>query len=301
MSHRRPRLSEIRAAMRAVILEDETRAVRDKVDAAGLTRTESGVDRRPRGRSGAHHPDARRILHHAGLPRRVRTLDARGRGAHVPRRGAAAGPGHGDHRCADRGQDRGVGLGGAPRTLELAAGQCLHLGVAADRQGARRSGGRPGGSAARSDQAPRRAGHPQHRGRAGDARARTPVRARTRHARGQRPRGRDGGAGLQLSRTTCWGRRPVPRRTRAATTSRIPTRSPRWRASVEAPAFRDRPGVSVKLSALHARYEFAQRDPGDDRGGRTTALARAARPVRRHRPERRCRGGGPARPLARTS
>ena len=40
MSHRRPRLSEIRAAMRAVILEDETRAVRERVETAGLTRTD---------------------------------------------------------------------------------------------------------------------------------------------------------------------------------------------------------------------------------------------------------------------
>ena len=40
MAHPRPRLSEIRATMRAAILEDEARAVRDRVDAAGLTRTD---------------------------------------------------------------------------------------------------------------------------------------------------------------------------------------------------------------------------------------------------------------------
>ena len=37
MAHRRPRLSEIRAAMRVAILEDESSAVRDRVDATGLT------------------------------------------------------------------------------------------------------------------------------------------------------------------------------------------------------------------------------------------------------------------------
>ena len=37
MAHPRPRLSEIRATMRAAILEDESRAVCDRVDAAGLT------------------------------------------------------------------------------------------------------------------------------------------------------------------------------------------------------------------------------------------------------------------------
>ena len=40
MAHWRLRLSEIRATMRAAILEDEARAVRDRVDAAGLTRTD---------------------------------------------------------------------------------------------------------------------------------------------------------------------------------------------------------------------------------------------------------------------
>ena len=40
MAHPRPLLSEIRATMRAAILEDEARAVRDRVDAVGLTRTD---------------------------------------------------------------------------------------------------------------------------------------------------------------------------------------------------------------------------------------------------------------------
>ena len=40
MAHPRPRLSEMRATLRAAILEDESRAVRDRVDAAGLTRAD---------------------------------------------------------------------------------------------------------------------------------------------------------------------------------------------------------------------------------------------------------------------
>ena len=40
MAHRRSRRSEIRATMRAAVLEDEARAVRDRVDAAGLARTD---------------------------------------------------------------------------------------------------------------------------------------------------------------------------------------------------------------------------------------------------------------------
>ena len=40
MAHPRPRLSEMRAAVRAAILEDESRTVRERVDAAGLKRTD---------------------------------------------------------------------------------------------------------------------------------------------------------------------------------------------------------------------------------------------------------------------
>ena len=40
MAHRSSRLSAMRATMRAAILEDESHAVRDRVDAAGLTRTD---------------------------------------------------------------------------------------------------------------------------------------------------------------------------------------------------------------------------------------------------------------------
>ena len=40
MAHRRPGLSAIRATMRAAVLEDESRAVREIIDAAGLTRAD---------------------------------------------------------------------------------------------------------------------------------------------------------------------------------------------------------------------------------------------------------------------
>ena len=40
MFHRQPRLAAIRAGMRAAILEDESRAVRERVETAGLTRTD---------------------------------------------------------------------------------------------------------------------------------------------------------------------------------------------------------------------------------------------------------------------
>ena len=61
MAHRRSRLSEIRATMRAAILEDESRAVRACVDATGLTRADRasitaravGLVRTTRTRAGA--------------------------------------------------------------------------------------------------------------------------------------------------------------------------------------------------------------------------------------------------------
>ena len=62
---------------------------------------------------------------------------------------------------------------------------------------------------------------------------------------------------------------------------------------------RKNPGISVKLSALHPRYELAQERGRDDRSRAASARARALGEIRGHGPERRCRGSGPAGPLAR--
>ena len=89
-------------------------------------------------------------------------------------------------------------------------------------------------------------------------------------------------------------RRALSRRLRRR--DRRDRRAPRAAATVEAA-----PGISVKLSALHPRYEMAQRE-------RVLARTAAARCWRsrdagargRHRLHDRCRGGRPARPVARS-
>ena len=65
------------------------------------------------------------------------------------------------------------------------------------------------------------------------------------------------------TRTTCWARRPTRRPTRGAT----PTRTRDAIDAIGAIGRRPRragrgsqPGISIKLSALHPRYEFAQRE-----------------------------------------
>ena len=61
------------------------------------------------------------------------------------------------------------------------------------------------------------------------------------------------------------------------------------------------PGVSVKLSALHPRYHRAQRERViAELGPRLVALARLGEALR-HRDRNRRRGGGPARPVARSA
>ena len=144
-----------------------------------------------------------------GVPRRVRALDRRGRRADVPRGGAAPGAGRGDHRRADRRQDRAVELGGASRAVDLEPGQRGDLGAADHRAGARRRSGAAGGGAARDDPAARRAGGAD-RGRAGDEAdgARSSCSARP-SARRWTGRGRWRGRGTPTP-TTCSARRRAP-------------------------------------------------------------------------------------------
>ena len=157
------------------------------------------------------------------------------RGAHVPRRGAAPGARYRDHRRADRGQDRSVQLGSAPRPVELAAGQRLHLGAAAHRQGAGRRGRGPRRGVARCGEAP---------GRAGDFARRWPrpcASSATNSCSGATwarpwPALPSWRRKATASPTTCWARRPAPRRTPAATISPIPIPSPRSPPSARVPA-----------------------------------------------------------------
>ena len=62
---------------------------------------------------------------------------------------------------------------------------------------------------------------------------------------------------------------------------------------------RKNPGISVKLSALHPRYELAKKDRVMLRAGATAARSGAARPRGRHGLQHRCRGSRPPRSVAR--
>ena len=100
-------------------------------------------------------------------------------------------------------------------------------------------------------------------------------------------------------RSTCWARARAPRPTPSATSR--PMRAPSTR-SAPAPATRAlpaRPGISVKLSALHPRYEAVSRERVlAELMPRVLELARQARDARSQL-HRRCRGGRPARTVAR--
>ena len=230
MAHRSSRLSAIRATMRAAILEDESRAVRDRVDTAALTRTDResivarAVDQVRTTRARAGTSIMQGFLAEYGLSTRegvalmclaealLRVPDTETIDALIEDKiGASDWAAHLGHSSSP--------LVNASTWALLLTGKVL--------------GEAEEGLAGALHEAIRRLGEPVIRvaDRAGDARARTPVRARARHPRGEglaRPRWR---RRATASRTTCWGRRPAPRRTRVATTSRTPTRSPRSQAS----------------------------------------------------------------------
>ena len=61
------------------------------------------------------------------------------------------------------------------------------------------------------------------------------------------------------------------------------------------------PGISIKLSALHPRYQPHQARPRDERTAAARQNARGAGAILRHRPEHRRRGSRPARAVARSA
>ena len=233
-----------------------------------------------------------------GVPRRVRPLDRRGRRADVPRRGAAAGARRRDHRRADRRQDRAVELGRASRPLDLEPGQRRDLGAADHRPGARRRPGPPGRGAARPDPPARRAGG-AHRRRPGDEAdgPRSSCSARPSTRRWTAPAALEAKGYTysydmlgEAARTDADAQRYAAR-----LRPRDRARSPPARPATSAPS----PGISVKLSALHPRYEWTHRDDGDGGAGAARPRPRARRRPRRHRLQHRRRGGRAARPVAR--
>ena len=258
MAHRRSRLPEIRATMRAAILEDESRAVRACVDAAGLTRSDRAsiaaraVDlvRITRTRAGTSIMQG--FLAEYGLSTRegVALMCLAEALLRVPDTETI------DALIEDKigASDWGAHLGHSSSPLVNASTWALLLtgkvlgeaeeGVAGALHEAIRRLGEPVIRAAVA-QAMRELGHQFVLGR--DMREAT-TRAAEMEARGCTYSYDMLG---EAARTEA-----DARRYHLAYSASITTLAGVGRGA----GVRDRPGVSVKLSALHARYEFAQRD-----------------------------------------
>ena len=258
MAHRRPRLPEIRATMRAAILEDESRAVRACVDAAGLTRSDRAsisaraVDlvRITRTRAGTSIMQG--FLAEYGLSTRegVALMCLAEALLRVPDTETI------DALIEDKigASDWGAHLGHSSSPLVNASTWALLLtgkvlgeaeeGVAGALHEAIRRLGEPVIRAAVA-QAMRELGHQFVLGR--DMREAT-TRAAEMEARGCTYSYDMLG---EAARTEA-----DARRYHLAYSASITTLAGVGRGA----GVRDRPGVSVKLSALHARYEFAQHD-----------------------------------------
>ena len=214
------------------------------------------------GRSGARR--AAVAGRHRIVPAAVRPVDARRRAADVHRRGAAAHSRCGHRRRADPRQARARRLGAPPRRVRFAARQRIDLGTDADRPADAHRPRRRARSARlvrALRRARRRAGRAARRaaGDEGDGRA---VRARPHdRARPSREAAPPSRARTAI-RTTCSARRrsppPMPRATSTSYRDAIATIGAAARRAAKTSVFA-RPSISVKLSALHPRYEYPQR------------------------------------------
>ena len=258
MVHPRPRLSETRATMRAAILEDESRAVRDRVDAAGLTPTDResiaarAVDlvRTTRARAGSSIMQG--FLAEYGLSTRegvalmclaealLRVPDTETIDALIEDKiGASDWAAHLGHSSSP--------LVNASTWALLLTGKVLgeaEQGVAGALHEAIRRLGEPVIRAAVA-QAMRELGHQFVLGR--------DIREAKDRAAAMEAQGYSFSYDMlgEAARTEA-----DARRYHLAYSDSITALASVGRGA----GIRDRPGVSVKLSALHARYEFAQRD-----------------------------------------
>ena len=196
------------------------------------------------------------------LPAGLRPRQRRGHCDDVPRRGAAAHSRRAYRRRADRRQTVRPRLGGETRPVRFGLRQCRDLLAAADRQGARRRAAtardnwqrragprrRPAGRAGGPDRGPRgdEDPRPQFRVRPDDRRSAAARRARARRR-------------ASATASTC----SAKRRARIADAERYAKayRDALDRIAEEAKGgFAKSPGISVKLSALHPRYEWSHAD-----------------------------------------
>ena len=155
--------------------------------------------------------------------------------------------------------------------------------AAADRQGAGRRQ-RPLGQLARGagprGRPARRAGGP-HRGARGDEDPRPQFRVRPDHRRGAEARRARAARRASATASTCSARRRRPSPTPSAMPTPIAARSTASRKEAKG-GFRKSPGISVKLTALHPRYEYTPRrrsGRGGPAGGARAGAQGVARPT----------------------
>ena len=235
---------------------DEELAAALLAEAPREAAAEARIDARATRLVEAIRAEIRRAWRHRGFPARVFALDPRGPCPDGAGRGAAARAGFGDRRPADRGQALLRRLDPSRGQIERAAG--LGLGLGARHFGAHHPAGRDAGEHPRK---PRQAAWPAggaHRDAAGDAAARLAFRARPEHRGGARraPRthrefrysydmlGEGARTDADAERYFQSYARAIDAIGATAGNARLP----------------DRPGISVKLSALHPRYEAISRE-----------------------------------------
>ncbi len=232
-----------------------------------------GAHRRARDAAGRGDPgEVRRARRHRGFPARVFALHPRGPRPDGAGRGAAARAGFGDRRPADRGQAVGRRLDPPRGEVERAAG--LGVGLGARHFGAHHPAGRDAGEHPRK---PRQAAWAcprcaPRRGRRCGCSARISCSGRASRRRCRAPRdSREFRYSYDMlgegARTEADAERYFQSYARAidaigatAGNARLP----------------DRPGISVKLSALHPRYEAVSRERRSARTDAARARARAA-------------------------
>ena len=112
---------------------------------------------------------------------------------------------------------------------------------------------------------------------AGDAADGQPFRARRNHRGGACARAVAIRRAARAIPSTCSAKARAPPRTPSAISMPMPARSKRSAARPASRPLPDRPGISVKLSALHPRFEAVSRDARDDGTGAAPDRSRAAR------------------------
>ena len=211
---------------------------------------------RGRGAGRGDPRQGRRPRRHRRFSARLFAVDQGGPGADGAGRGAAARARCRDRRPADRGQARRRPLARRRHQIHGAVG--FGVGLDARRRRAHHPSGRNAGDDPRRHRQAARAAGAAHRDPPGDAADRLAFRARPDHRRsaGARPRPRRSSA----TRSTCSAKARAPRTTPQSYFDAYANAIEAIGASAGNAVWPARPGISVKLTALHPRFEAISRE-----------------------------------------